>query len=162
MPKTKMQHMVFAILMAIAMVYAMETYHLALQMGGMRNQIFLLALKDLPAICLVVMILEKTIGGPVARKLAARIVNPEQDKPIFIILVNAACMVCIMCPLMSLVTTLLFQSPGKEIIAIWLETVAKNFPMALCWQIFFAGPIVRFLFRIIFKKQLQDAVFIDR
>ena len=52
-----------------------------------------------------------------------------------------------MCPLMSLAATILFQHAGRQIIAVWLQTTALNFPMALCWQLFFAGPLVRFLFR---------------
>lgn len=30
--------------------------------------------------------------------------------------------------------------------------VITIFPMALCWQIFYAGPIVRFIFRKIFER----------
>ena len=52
---------------------------------------------------------------------------------------------------MSPVATLLFKNPGKEVIAIWLQTTALNFPMAFFWQIFFAGPLVRKIFGAIFK-----------
>ena len=48
------------------------------------------------------------------------------------------------------------ENPGSELIAVWLQTAAVNFPMALCWQIFFAGPLVRLIFRTIFRKQLQQ------
>ena len=62
--------------------------------------------------------------------------------------------VCVMCPLMSLVATLLFKHPGNQIAAVWLQTFAVNFPMALCFQLFFCGPFVRMLFRRIFAGQL--------
>ena len=42
---------------------------------------------------------------------------------------------------------LLFKHAGVQIVAVWFETTAKNFPMALLWQLFFAGPLVRFVFR---------------
>ena len=42
---------------------------------------------------------------------------------------------------------------GSQIIAVWLETTVLNFPMAFCWQLFFAGPFVRFLFRNIFREK---------
>lgn len=61
-----------------------------------------------------------------------------------------------MCPLMSLAATIIFKNPGVEFVAVWLETTALNFPMALCWQLFFAGPIVRFIFRQLFKKALAE------
>ena len=43
------------------------------------------------------------------------------------------------------------ENAGVEIISVWLETTALNFPMALCWQLFFAGPLVRFIFKRIFR-----------
>ena len=58
-----------------------------------------------------------------------------------------------MCPLMSLAATLLFKNAGSEIVAVWLQTTAINFPMALCWQLFFAGPVVRAIFGLIFKEK---------
>ena len=54
--------------------------------------------------------------------------------------------VCLKCPAKSFIATVLFRHTGKEIIAVWLQTTAMNFPMALCWQIFFAGPFVRNVF----------------
>ena len=44
----------------------------------------------------------------------------------------------------------------SQIIAKWLQTSALNFPMALCWQVFFAGPFVRFLFRRIFPEKEEN------
>ena len=77
--------------------------------------------------------------------LAFRIVSPT-DKPIFITLAICSMIVCLMCPVMSFIATALFKHPGSEIIAQWLQTTVINFPMALCWQIFFAGPLVRNVF----------------
>ena len=48
----------------------------------------------------------------------------------------------------------IFKNAGVEIFSVWLETTTLNFPMALCWQLFFAGPIVRFIFRHIFRRSL--------
>lgn len=56
-----------------------------------------------------------------------------------------------MCPLMSLAATVLFKDAGSEFVAVWLQTTAFNFPMALCWQIFFAGPLVRNVFGLIMR-----------
>ena len=62
-----------------------------------------------------------------------------------------------MCPLMSLFATLLFNFNGIEnLIATWLVIFVRNFPMALCFQIFYAGTFVRLIFRTIFKKQLKS------
>ena len=40
MPKTKLQEVVFTILMVFVMVYAMICYNIALNMGGMSNMYF--------------------------------------------------------------------------------------------------------------------------
>jgi hypothetical protein len=36
----------------------------------------------------------------------------------------------------------------------WIQTIATNLPMAFCWQLLVAGPLVRMAFRKIFARQL--------
>ncbi len=48
MPKTKLQNVIFTIIMAFVMVYAMVCYNIAIDKGGMSNQIFLLAFHEMP------------------------------------------------------------------------------------------------------------------
>ena len=120
-------------------------------LGGMANHVFLDAFHELVIMGPVAFILDFFLYGSLSKKLAFRIVNPAEDKPIMIILAISSITVCLMCPSMSLVATLLFKNPGKEVIAIWLQTTALNFPMAFFWQIFFAGPLVRKIFGAIFK-----------
>lgn len=137
--------------MVFVMVYAMICYNISLNIGGMANHVFLDAFHELVIMELVAFILDFFLYGSLSKKLAFRIVNPAEDKPIMIILAISSITVCLMCPSMSLVATLLFKNPGKEVIAIWLQTTALNFPMAFFWQIFFAGPLVRKIFGAIFK-----------
>ena len=153
MPKTKLQNVVFTLMMAFAMVYGMICYNIALNRGGMTNEVFLLAFHELIIMWPVAVILELFVVEKLSQKLAFRIVNPAEDKPIFVLLAICSMIVCLMCPMMSFVATLLFKAPGKEIIAVWMETTVLNFPMALCLQIFFAGPFVRLIFRSIFKEK---------
>ena len=47
MPKTKLQEVVFTILMVFVMVYAMICYNVSLNMGGMSNIVFLNAFHEL-------------------------------------------------------------------------------------------------------------------
>ena len=138
-------------MMVFVMVYAMICYNISLNIGGMANHVFLDAFHELVIMGPVAFILDFFLYGSLSKKLAFRIVNPAEDKPIMIILAISSITVCLMCPSMSLVATLLFKNPGKEVIAIWLQTTALNFPMAFFWQIFFAGPLVRKIFGGIFK-----------
>lgn len=155
MPKTKGQNVFFTILMAFVMVYAMICYNIALNIGGMSNKVFLLAFREMIIMWPIAVLLEMFVVEGLSKKLAFRFVSP-QDKPIFILLAISSMIVCCMCPMMSFIATLLFKNAGKELIAVWLQTTALNFPMALFWQIFFCGPLVRLIFRTIFKKQLEE------
>lgn len=140
------------------MVYAMICYNISLNIGGMANHVFLDAFHELVIMGPVAFILDFFLYGSLSKKLAFRIVNPAEDKPIMIILAISSITVCLMCPSMSLVATLLFKNPGKEVIAIWLQTTALNFPMAFFWQIFFAGPLVRTIFGMIFKEKEEQVM----
>ena len=41
----------------------------------------------------------------------------------------------------------------KEMLSIWLQTTAFNYPMAAFWQLFVAGPLVRAIFALMFKNK---------
>jgi hypothetical protein len=138
--------------MAFVMVYVMICYNISLNKGGMSNEVFLLAFHELIIMWPVAFVLEMFVVERLSHKLAFKIVTPGEDKPIFITLTISSIIVCLMCPMMSLVATILFKNAGKEFIAVWLQTTAMNFPMAFFWQIFFAGPLVRKIFRTIFKN----------
>ena len=114
MPKTKLQEIVFTILMVFVMVYAMICYNIALNMGGMSNVVFLNAFHELIIMGPLAFILDFFLYGSLSKKLAFRIVTPGVDKPIMLILAISSITVCLMCPTMSLAATLLFKHAGKE------------------------------------------------
>lgn len=35
----------------------------------------------------------------------------------------------------------------------WVQTWGMNFPMAICYQMFYCGPLVRLIFRTIFREK---------
>ena len=57
---------------------------------------------------------------------------------------------------MILIATILFKNAGIEFFAKWVQTIILNFPMALGWQIFFAGPLVSLLYRLAFERKSKD------
>lgn len=153
MPKTKFQDFIFTIIMVIVMVYAMVCYNISINIGGMSNKVFIMALGELPIMGAIAFLLEFLLIGHITKKIAFNMVNPKETKPILMIIIISSLTVCFMCPLMSFFATVLFNYSGiGNLIANWLEITVKNFPMALCWQIFYAGPFVRFIFRKIFKE----------
>lgn len=156
MPRTKLQKIVFAVLMAIAMVYGMELYNQVLMTGTLTNELLLAPFEDIVPLSIAVIILEHFLGGPFAQHFTSRSFDASADKPILLI-VARACFTCMaMCPMMSLVATLVFKQPAPaNLIVTWMQTVAANFPMALLWQIFIAGPVVRFFVSLIPEGALQ-------
>ena len=83
MPKTKPQKVFFSVVMAVLMVYPMELYNLALEQGGLKNELLWRPFLDLPLMGVLVIVLESLIAGPVARRVMRRHFDPEKDKPIF-------------------------------------------------------------------------------
>lgn len=158
MPKNKFQEVVFTVIMVFFMVYAMICYNISLNIGGMKNEVFLSAFHELVIMGPIAFILDFLIVGKIAKAKAFKMVNIEKDNPFHLVLAISFVSVIFMCPLMSLAATILFKNAGSEIIAVWLETTVKNFPMALCWQIFFAGPIVRAVFGAIFREKESSPV----
>ena len=153
MPETRLQRFCFTLLMALVMVYALICYNIALEQGGLSNHVFALAGHELLIMWPLAVILEMTVVEKLSHKLTSRLHALGVDRPILILLTMSTMIVCLMCPTMSLAATLLFKHPGSELIAIWIQTTILNFPMALCWQIFAAGPLVRLIFRTLTQKQ---------
>ena len=153
MPKNKLQEIIFTILMVFVMVYAMVCYNIALNTGGMSNAVFLAAFRELPIMMPIAFILDFFLVGNLAKKAAFRMVDVKTERPFHLILAISAVSVAWMCPLMSLAATILFKHAGAQFISVWLQTTVFNFPMALCWQLFFAGPLVRFVFGLIFREK---------
>lgn len=46
-------------------------------------------------------------------------------------------------------------APLTQLPAIWGGTVLKNFPMALLWNLFAAGPLTRLIFRGVCRRNIQ-------
>ena len=153
MPKNKFQEVIFTIIMVFVMVYAMICYNIVLNTGTMTNETFLLAFHELVFMGPIAFI----IGG-LAKKVAFGIVDMRRDNPFHLVLAISAVSVAFMCPCMSLAATLLIKHAAvSQIIPTWLQTTAMNFPMAFFWQIFYAGPFVRFVFGKLFPEKERTA-----
>ena len=153
MPKNKFQDVVFTAIMATVMVYGMVVYNVALNMGKVTEATFLAAVHELPVMVPVAFILEFFVVGRIARGLAFTVMKPD-DRPQFITYAISICICCIMCPIMSLVATILFKE--TKTFGTWIQTWAMNFPMAICYQMFYCGPFVRLIFRTIFRNETEE------
>ena len=134
------------------MVYAMVVYNISIDKGGLTNECFMLAFHELPIMIPIAFVLEFFIVGRVVQKIVFRHMVPGQDKPIFITFFISAVTVAIMCPVMSFCATILFMYHGSNFIPLYISLWARNLPMAFFWQMMYAGPLVRFIFKRIFPE----------
>ena len=142
MPKNKFQDVIFTIIMVFVMVYTMICYNIALNVGGMNNQVFLNAFHELVIMGPIAFILDFFLIGPFAKKKAFSIVNLERDNNFHLVIAISVVSIIGMCPLMSLAATLLFKNAGTQFISVWFF-----------WQLCFAGPLVRKIFALLFPEK---------
>lgn len=150
MPKNKFQDVIFTAIMATIMVYGMIVYNVALNMGGVTGATFLAALHEMPIMVPIAFVLEFFVVGKLAKMLAFTVMKPT-DRPQFITYAISICICCIMCPIMSLIATLLFKD--VKTFGTFVQTWAMNFPMAILYQMFYCGPLVRCIFRFLFREK---------
>ena len=153
MPKTLPERIFFTILLATIMVYGMIVYNVALATGGVTNATFAMALSELPIMVVAACVLEFFVVEKLATKLAFTFMKPT-DRPQFITYAISLMIVCIMCPVMSLIATVLFKKPS---FGMWVHTWGCNMPMALCWQMLYCGPLSRAIFRLLFRRGERKA-----
>lgn len=153
MPQNKFQDAIFTILMAGCMVYGMICYNVTLNMGGVTGATFVAALHEMPIMWPIAFILEFFIIGKIAPMLAFKVMRPT-DRPQFITYAISFCICAMMCPIMSLIATILFKDNPS--FATFIQTWGMNLPAAFLWQFCYCGPFVRLVFRTIFRKQLAN------
>lgn len=152
--------------MSVTMAYGMEVYNVAWKEGfptlaggfsNMTNGVFWDALLEASYMWVFVFVFSSLWGNRLGARLSEGLVDPSRDNALLCTLARSGCTVLVMCPTMSLVASILFNvvlggAPAAELPAIWVGTVIKNFPMALLWNIFAAGPISRGVFSRCFSR----------
>lgn len=158
-PKNKKEGIVFGLLMSYFMAYGMEVFNVAVKMGyganlsAMTNAVFLGALKEASYMGVFVFIFSNLWGNRLGARFAE---NHKTGHPYINQLLRQAGTVGIMCPTMSMVASILFNiimagNPVSQLIAIWVGTVIKNFPIAFFWNMFGAAPLTRLTFSKLFR-----------
>lgn len=105
--------------------------------------------------------LEIFIGSPCSFKLACRVLDPQKSNPMQFETAVICATVVIMCPAMSFIASLLYYPYYSgfnvfTLLANWLKLMCFNFPFAFFTQLFFIQPLVRILFKLIFKKDIAN------
>lgn len=104
-------------------------------------------------------ILELIMGQPCSFKLARKIFDPGKTHPILFETAIICTTVGLMCPAMSFIAAWLYYPyyEGFNIITLfanWIKLVCYNFPFAFFSQLFFIQPLIRKLFKFLFRKDI--------
>ncbi|MDE6732417.1 MAG: hypothetical protein K2J77_06020 [Oscillospiraceae bacterium] len=105
--------------------------------------------------------LEVFMGSPVSFKLACRVFNPLETNPVLFETAIICATAGIMCPAMSFIAAFLYYPyyAGFDVIsllAMWLKLVCFNFPFAVLSQLFFIQPLIRTVFKAIFRRKSAE------
>ena len=94
-------------------------------------------------------------------KIACRYFNPKKNHPFIFETMIISAAVLVMCPIMSFIAAILYYPYNfmefnvVHFLAEWLNLVCYNFPFAFFSQLFFIQPIMRTVFKTVFKKDIQ-------
>ena len=101
--------------------------------------------------------LEMLVGSPCSFKLACNVFDPKSTHPVLFESAIICATVGIMCPAMSFIAAWLYYPYYNgfsfiTLLADWLKLVCFNFPFAFFTQLFFIQPLIRTLFKAIFRR----------
>jgi hypothetical protein len=148
LPTTKKEQIVFGMMMCTGMVVVMMTFNL--WHNGLLSKMSALDILLQFILCFIIAFLvESFIVGPVARKIAFSLPFDKSNK-ILGVLAMSFFMVIGMVLIMSLYgmisAYLANQLSGASVLNTYLHTIARNFSLALPYQIIILGPLVRYVF----------------
>lgn len=101
-------------------------------------------------------LLECVMGSPCSFRLASRVFNPGTTDPVLFETAVICATVGLMCPAMSFLAAIIYYPYYAgfhffTLLANWLKLVCFNFPFAFFSQLFFIQPLIRTVFKAIFK-----------
>ena len=104
--------------------------------------------------------LELSLGSPLSFRLASKVFDPRTTHPVLFETAIICATVGLMCPAMSFLAALLYYPyyAGFSLLILlanWFKLVCFNFPFAFFSQLFFIQPLVRTVFRFLFRKDIQ-------
>ena len=106
-------------------------------------------------------LLENIMGSPFSFKLACRCFNPAETHPVLFESAIICATVGLMCPAMSFFAAILYYPYNAmdfnvlTLLANWMKLVCFNLPFAFFTQLFFIQPLVRTVFKIVFRKDIE-------
>lgn len=178
MPRTKFERAMFALMTVIITVHAYVFYSLyvvngqtlmninettsvisainkqgGVYMFGTMCPIWLVIITEF----ILAYLLEMLMGSPCSFKLASKVFDIKTTNPVLFETSIICATVGLMCPAMSFIAAFMYYPyyEGFNIIKLisnWIKLVCFNFPFAFFSQLFFIQPLIRTLFKKIFRN----------
>lgn len=183
MPRNQFQRMIFALLTVIVTVHAYVFYSLYVVNGSTFRALVpdstgvLDAIDKMGGITMfnhacpiwaVILvefvfayILECVMGSPCSFKLACKVFDPKTSHPVLFETAIICATAGLMCPAMSFIAAFMYY-PYYEgfniftLLADWIKLVCYNFPFAVLSQLFFIQPLIRTVFKFLFRKDIAS------
>ncbi len=183
MPGNQFERMVFAFLTVLVTVHAYVFYSLYVVNGSLLMQltgadsvlhaldaqggVYMLGrMVPIWAVILVEFVLayglECLMGSPFSFRFACKNFEPGKTHPVIFESAVICATVGLMCPVMSFLAAWLYYPYYSgfcllTLLANWLKLVCLNFPFAFFSQLFFIQPLIRTVFKVLFRKERMDA-----
>ena len=181
MPRNQLQKMIFAFITVVITVHSYVFYSLYVINGNVLMQInetdsVIEAINKQGGVymfgtylpiwaCILIefclaYLLENVMGSPLSFKLASREFNPVKNHPMMFETAIICATVGLMCPAMSFLAAWLYYPYYAgfnlfTLLANWLKLICFNFPFAFFTQLFFIQPLVRVIFKRLFRKDIE-------
>lgn len=163
----KKRERVYAFITVLITVPCFVFYCLSIENGGILNVNWQFALILIVIEFILAFLSEILFVGPLAFKIASKACSPKEYKSVIAETAIICTTVCIMCPWMSFLATILYKEifPGIIFneasltignfflcfIPNFLQTFVLNFPFALLSQLFFIQPLTRTIMKKIYS-----------
>ena len=144
MPKTKLESVVFSAMMVFCMVFSMTCYTGALRAGGVTYGLFAQSIREMWIEFAFVFLLVFFGVSRIAPRIALKLLHPRELPQILFTLV-------------TLFASLLHGGVNPGFFPRWIQLAGQCFPAALILQVFYIGPLVRWLFRLLFRRNEKAA-----
>ena len=167
---SKKQHLLYTLLTVLPTVPSFVVYCSVIQSGGWEFVNWKEAITMMPIEFILAFLTAYFIGNPIAEKITNKNVDYSKTNPLVAQTIRVCATVLIMCPVMCIEMTCLYDGilpliAGQELtlgsfiagfLPNFLSRVVTNFPFAFFTQVFLIQPIVGWLFGKIMMALSRD------
>ncbi len=160
MPRNKKEELIFGICICAIMVFFMGLLNISIHLGHFNIETLKTAIIAFPVTFIIAFILENLVIGKINHILLRHFVAETDSKNSFI-LFNCFFIVTLMSLIMTIVGGMLGGDTFSTVIAEFFIRWPRNFCAAFFLNILIAGPVSRFILRLVqskFKKVADNTL----